>query len=324
MNNNLTIVMYHYIRNLKDTRYPGIKGLDVELFEEQILYLKKNYSIISLEELIVCLNNKKVLPQNAALLTFDDGYKDHYTYAFPILMKYNLTGVFYIPTKSFKEKKVLDVNKIHFILASQLKPKELVQDLFGLLDVNREKYKLKSNEEYFREFAQPSRFDTKEVIFIKRLLQVVLPDALRSHIIDNLFDKYVGVDEKAFWEELYLTKEQIQCMQKCGMYFGSHSHEHCWLNALSKEEQRKQVELSLEYLKEVGVNIEKWTMCYPYGAYNKDTLEILEEKGCQLAVTTEVDVAVISEENRLIMPRLDTNDLPKDRSAIYRWNCIKR
>ena len=323
MNNNLTIVMYHYIRNLKDTRYPGIKGLDVELFEEQILYLRKNYNIISLEEVLECLNNKKEFPENAALLTFDDGYKDHYTYAFPILMKYDLTGVFYIPTKSFKEKKVLDVNKIHFILASQLNQEEIVKDLFQLLDANREKYKLKSNEEYFREFAHPSRFDTKEVIFIKRLLQVVLPEELRNYLADILFDKYIGVNEKAFWEELYLTKDQIQCMQKCGMYFGSHSHEHCWLNALSKEAQREQVELSLEYLREVGVNVEKWTMCYPYGGYNKDTLEVLQEKGCQLAVTTEVNIAVISEENRLIIPRLDTNDLPKDRNATYRWNRVK-
>ena len=135
--------MYHYIRNLRNTRYPDIKGLDVELFEEQILYFKKNYNIISLKELLECLDNKKELPQSAVLLTFDDGYKDHYTYAFPILMKYDLTGVFYIPTKSFKEKKVLDVNKIHFILASQLNKEEIVKDIFKLLYANREKYKLK-------------------------------------------------------------------------------------------------------------------------------------------------------------------------------------
>ena len=34
--NNLTIVMYHYVRDLKNSRYPDIKGLDVSLFKEQI------------------------------------------------------------------------------------------------------------------------------------------------------------------------------------------------------------------------------------------------------------------------------------------------
>ena len=51
-------------------------------------------------------------------MTFDDGYKDHYTYVLPVLLENNIQGSFYIPTKCFQDKKVLDVNKIHFILES--------------------------------------------------------------------------------------------------------------------------------------------------------------------------------------------------------------
>ena len=44
--NTLTVVMYHYVRDLKNSKYPALKGLDVQLFEEQILYLKKYYHVI--------------------------------------------------------------------------------------------------------------------------------------------------------------------------------------------------------------------------------------------------------------------------------------
>ena len=42
---------------------------------------------------------------------------------------------------------------------------------------------------------------------------------------------------------------------------------------------------------------------------------MLEERGCKLAVTTEVDIATTNKETRFIMPRLDTNDIPKNSNS---------
>ena len=49
MNSKVTIIMYHYVRDLKHNRYPDIKGLDVKLFKEQIVFLRKNYNIITMD-----------------------------------------------------------------------------------------------------------------------------------------------------------------------------------------------------------------------------------------------------------------------------------
>lgn len=46
------IVMYHYVRDLKNSRYPGIKGLDYELFKDQIAYFAKKFHVITMEEVI--------------------------------------------------------------------------------------------------------------------------------------------------------------------------------------------------------------------------------------------------------------------------------
>ena len=105
---NLTVVMYHYVRDLKHSRYPNIKGLDIALFKEQIAYLRKHYHFVTVEEVIDAFSSKMHLPEHSILLTFDDAYSDHFTHVFPILKKENIQGGFYPPVKAVTEHTVLD------------------------------------------------------------------------------------------------------------------------------------------------------------------------------------------------------------------------
>jgi len=43
---NLTIVMYHYVRPINDSKFPGIKGLELDGFKRQLDYLKENFNIV--------------------------------------------------------------------------------------------------------------------------------------------------------------------------------------------------------------------------------------------------------------------------------------
>lgn len=54
----LTIIMYHYIRDLKKSRHPRIKGLDIYLFKEQLEYLKKHYNFVTIEQIIAAFDGK--------------------------------------------------------------------------------------------------------------------------------------------------------------------------------------------------------------------------------------------------------------------------
>lgn len=74
----LTIVMYHYVRPIVGSKYPGIKGLEVEAFKRQLDFLEEHYSIVSSEQVLDAISKNSLLPSNACWLTFDDGYKDHY------------------------------------------------------------------------------------------------------------------------------------------------------------------------------------------------------------------------------------------------------
>lgn len=316
--------MYHYVRDLKYSRYPNIKGLDITLFKEQISYLKKHYHFVTAEQVIDAYTHKSPLPEHSILLTFDDAYSDHFTHVFPILKKENIQGGFYPPVKAVTEHTVLDVNKIHFILAST--PEEripvLLDEIKFLLDKYREEYNLLPFEDYFNELAIANRFDCKEVIFVKRLLQVKLDERLRKIMTDILFRKIVGMDEAAFSRELYMSMDQIKCMVDCGMHIGSHGYDHYWLGSLPKEKQEFEIKKSIEFIASVGGDIDNWSICYPYGNYNDDTINILKQNGCKLGLTTRVDLASLDEGGDAIfkLPRLDTNDLPKSADAeVNNW-----
>ncbi len=312
---NLTIVMYHYVRDLKNTRYPRIKGLDIDLFKEQIHYLQKHYHPITMEEVIFSIDNQVKIPDKSVLLTFDDAYSDHYENVFPILDKHKLQGCFYAPAKAVTEHTVLDVNKIHFILASVDNQTLIVDDLKELVDAHKKEYQLDDFNSYYKRLAHASRFDSKEVIFIKRLLQVELVETLRIQIVDSLFQKYIGICENAFSKELYMSEDQLIHMISSGHHIGNHGFNHYWWNSLSAEEMGKELKLSMNFLKKIGVDMNNWTACYPYGSFDDQSVDMLKDSGCKLALTTEVDIASTNQDMRFLMPRLDTNDLPKDSNA---------
>lgn len=257
-----------------------------------------------------------LLPEQALLLTFDDGYIDNYTFAFPILQEYGVQGSFFIPGKTFVTHQLLDVNKIHYILASA-NVFELVEDVKREMEYYRgQEYDYAPVDELFHKYAIASRFDIKETIFIKRMLQTVLPERLRNTISSKLFEKYVGVTEEQLAYELYMTEEQIRTMKQHGMFIGIHGYDHYWLGNLPVEKMRQDISMALDALDEF-IDRKQWVMNFPYGNYSLDVLEYIKSEGACAGVTTEVRIADLDSDNALELPRLDCNDFPpKSRNYI--------
>lgn len=309
-----TIVMYHYVRELPMTRYPRIKGLLASAFVEQVEYMRRFYRFVTVAECIDAAHHGAPLPPNAALLTFDDGYAEHFQTVFPWLEERKIQGCFFPSAKAVAEHRVLDVNKIHYVLAAGDQG-DVLSDVYDALDELRPVYGLSSTEEYFARLARANRFDSKEIIFIKRLLQHALPAHVRQRITDRLFRRYVTQDETAFACELYVSVDQLRCMSRHGMYVGSHGYEHCWMNTITPEHQAREIDLSLAFLRQVGAPTTSWVMCYPHGAYDESLLRQLEARGCRLGLTVKPELAIVDKRNALELSRLDTNDLPRERGA---------
>lgn len=318
----LHIVMYHYTRDLRHSRYPKIKGLDLELFKEQIQWFTRGgqFVPVTMEQVLAAVEEKYTLPENALLLTFDDGYIDNYLYAMPVLQEFGVQGSFFIPGKTFSTHQLLDVNKIHYVLASAEENRrlpELLKDVFSKMQEYRSKeFNYPDNKALYDKYASASRFDSAEIVFIKQMLQTVLPEAVRNKISSDLFEKYVGVSEKQLAYELYMNADQIRTMKRNGMYIGIHGYDHYWLGNLPREQMQADIDRALEVMDEF-IDADAWVMNYPYGNYNAGVLEYIKSKGCRLGLTTEVRVADIGKDGALELPRLDCNDFPP-KSDTYR------
>ena len=155
---------------------------------------------------------------------------------------------------------------------------DLIENIFEFLDKNRIEYDLKNNNYYFNKCAKPNRYDTKEVVFVKSMLQYELPYDLRSIIIDRLFQN-LSQKMRVVFQNIFLLINQIITMINEGMYFGSHGYQHFWLNKVSRDEQELDIIKSLKFLRKINSPTKNWIMCYPYGGYNDSTINIIESLG---------------------------------------------
>lgn len=311
MKQPVTIVMYHYVRDLNRSRFSAIKGLSIERFCRQLDFIETRYTPISVKRLLGALaSGGEELPPNPILLTFDDGYSDHFSNVFPLLDARGIQGCFFPPAQAILEHTVLDVNKLHFVLSAAPDAGTLLEQVFSSLEEFRLEHALKTREAYLLAVTAKHRYDTREVTVLKRLLQRELPEPVRAELVRRLFAKHVTTDEVAFASELYMSVDQIACLRRHGMHIGSHGYAHVWLDHVSPEAQAIEIDRSLDFLQKLGIGREEWTMCYPYGGFNDSLLQILRDRQCRLGFTVEARVADLAVDDRLTLPRVDTNDLP--------------
>ena len=91
------IVMYH---SVDPNAKPGNRlAVTVKTFERQMQFLKsRHYNVLPLESVAILIKERKKISPKTISITLDDGYKDNYVYAFPMLKKYNLPATLFIIT----------------------------------------------------------------------------------------------------------------------------------------------------------------------------------------------------------------------------------
>ena len=84
--------------------------------------------------------------------------------------------------------------------------------------------------------------------YVKRMLQHILPQELRSSIAADLFDEFVDC-VRDFSKELYMNIDEVRKLVKRECTLANHGSMHYWLNRISPEEQEKDIKQSLNFLR---------------------------------------------------------------------------
>lgn len=313
--NTVSIIAYHYVREIKKSNYPNLKGIEYNLYKKQINYFKKNFNIISAEDLNYLLNSKKKVEFKKPLLmlTFDDGYIDHYEYVFPTLIKNKIKGCFYPPVKIFKDK-MLNVNKIHFILEMVKNRNIILNDLILFV---KKKYNINLKNSDFSKIINFSKklskkipeFDDKQTIIIKKLLQIYLPNKVRNVSCDYLFNKFVKIKEKNLANKTYVNIKKLREMKENGMHIGCHGVDHQRWDKWSFKNQEKEILQSKNFFKKNGLYSDTFSVCYPWGSYNRNSKNVLKKLSVSFGLTSDTgNFFINSKYNRYLLPRYDANE----------------
>lgn len=300
----LTVVAYHYVRDLPRTRFPRIKGMLTDNFRRQVTRLSERFEMATLEAALAFLVGRYQPARDLCLLTFDDGLKDHYSDGLPVLAERRIQGLFFVPTACL-EGRVASVHKSHFLMAA-LDFKEYQQVFLSrLAELSPET----STEVNLIE-ALAYRWDAPEVAAFKYLLNFGLPEALRVRILDALFVEYLG-EETEFARQLYLSWDEAREMQTAGMLIGGHSHNHVALALMNDDCQRADLETCAGLLHGRLNSQALWPFTYPYGqskTYNSLTVRSLRDLGFACSFTTEFGTNEVNQDPFSIR-RIDTNDV---------------
>lgn len=301
----LTTVMYHYVRPMAGSAFPRLAALDLDAFLGQLDHLQTRYEVISPQTFLQAVQDGAALRPRACLLTFDDGYADHYRHVVPHLLERGMAGMFFAPKSSLIDRRMLEVNQIQFTLASHPQPQALADEVDALL---RDEGMIEPAALRAAHFV-PNRFDGPEVAYVKRLLQHALPADLRSRLAATLFARHVTADPQGFAEALYLTPAQAREMLGAGMTFGGHGDSHLWHGLASPQDLVAEVAGSVAALTAIGAPVKGASYCYPYGSQTAAVRESVAAAGFGAGFTVVPELWTPGTDPFQIS-RLDTNDLP--------------
>jgi peptidoglycan/xylan/chitin deacetylase (PgdA/CDA1 family) len=309
-------INFHYIGVADRYPYKGIVGVTPAEFELQLDALADEVEFVSSIDIELAVRGVRGLPDRAAVITFDDGLKEQFVEALPILERRKIPFICFVNTAPLAENKPCFIHKLHY-LRSIIHPEQF------LLQVKAAAIKLNlllpdPDQVMIPPMYYP--YDEPGARSIKYLLNFFLPSNDSKRIVDDIFRNYCSESEFCRW--FYLGKDDVKELHMRFSAIGSHGHSHCSLASLSPEEARIEIGRSTEILREmVGAPVS--CISYPYGyrdSVSPGIAELAREHALLFGFTMEGclnrDVTVQS----LLLGRINNNEAPGYPQAAFNFH----
>jgi len=272
------ILLYHKV----EYKAPPFFGVAIrpDVFEKQIRFLKQYYKIVDLADLNQPGQIDQACPTDLIVITFDDGYRDNYTHAFPILKKYNVPATFFLATDYIGNNQLLWHDKLSWILYTAVsEKKKLIKSEFSPELIRKVE----------RFFAADSSGRVSILPSIVALLKAYSARE-REEAIKRLAEA-CGVNTWPGDEDRpMLSWEEVREMSVHGVSFGSHTMSHPVLSTIPMSEVQREIGESKRII-EKQIQKPVTTFAYPYGKqedYTDEITKILIDEGFEYACTTTV------------------------------------
>lgn len=274
--NQPRILMYHRFSD------PSVKGwASPSIFEQQVKHIRQRYNPYSLVGLMKYHREHGRMPVHAVVITVDDGYRDFYEHAFPILKQYGVPATLFATTGFIDRQLWLWPDKITWML--------------GQLDVIDRDFNLGSIHIKAGEVTSLRRGELWRQLIAHALS---LPDKDKHQFISSLVSEMgLVLSEEIPSAFAPLSWDELKEMQEAGMEIGGHTVSHPSLGRVTKAQAREEIVGCFDTLNQNLGRLER-TFCYPNGQPSdfQDFLpEMVREAGFLGAVTAFPDARGVDE-----------------------------
>ncbi len=182
----LIAVNYHYVRPTFDAPYPGIHGITPAQLESQLKLLAGIGTFTSAAELRAAVRGERPLAERAFIITFDDGLREQYEHARPVLRRLGIPAIYFINTRPIETATVSPVHKIH-LLRAHVAPAEFNQ---RLARAAAERGIELSDDEACQRGIEHYKYDEPQAARLKYLLNFVLAPRIATCSLTCCSTKY--------------------------------------------------------------------------------------------------------------------------------------
>jgi peptidoglycan/xylan/chitin deacetylase (PgdA/CDA1 family) len=251
---------YHRIGQADLTEYdPNVFSCDEDNFAAQMEYIKKHFILVTLDDISEILEEKEI-NKKYALITFDDGYIDNYTKAFPILKKLNISATFFLATNFINDNEIPWWDKIAYLVRNSQVDKVKLSHWGG--SIHFSKHTVAENIQKVLHMVKSNRDQTID----DALLELEHELKIKPVVVKSI-------------KPLFMTWEMVKAMKAAGMDFGSQTCSHRIMSHLSLNDQDYEAKASKEVIeKEIACNVKAFA--YPVGSkasFTSETIEIIKK-----------------------------------------------
>ena len=281
--NKTIILLFHRVGNLSNVSLgPMSSVFNVNDFEKVIAHIAERYLVLSLNDAFK--KNGSPNDKYRVVITFDDGYLDTLTEALPVLEKYQVPATVYV-TSGFVSR---EAYPYEFQLAAIIENgKQFIFEIEGhSYNENATSLpEMKSLYNRLKDRLRPMSDEQRQVI-LKQLAAEEL-------------EKYTDAD-------LFLSWDQVKQIHNHPlMTIGAHTYSHMQLDLVSIETARQDIQKGTEEL-EQKMNARIDHFAYPYGGYNKQVIDLINESKFLTAVTTKPGFIPFKKSyDNLTLPRIE-------------------
>lgn len=260
------VLIYHRVIDLSDD--PQQMAVSIKLFDKHLQYLKKNFQIISLQELVSDLKSR-IVRKKSLVITFDDGYFDNYVNALPLLEKYEIPATIFVSSDYVNTDKLFWWDELEQII---LRGKSIEDSLTLKINASECSWtEISENKlNVFNEVHKLLKSSSEE----QRLIAMA---SLREQFDTN----------SIVTEYRALTKAELLRLSNSPLIeIGAHTATHCVLSNETRERQMHELVESKKALEQI-IKKEIFSFSYPFGSENDISIftpQFVESAGFNCAV----------------------------------------